>query len=138
MKDHRREINRKLWEYGNRLDDCQRAINDCNMSINQLYNPLKATDYNGMPHGSGTSDATLETVQMIENYTKERNCLVRHQDKIKQEFEEYISLLKHQQKEVVRLRYIEGLKHHQISRRTNYSIKNVEILIAKSQDILYN
>lgn len=136
MQPHRKRVSDKLWDFGNRLDDCEREIADNNTSINQLYNPLKATDYSGMPSGGGISDTTLETVAMIENYHKEVNNLVKLKEHIKAEFETYIEPLKHQHKEVIRLRYIEGLSPLKISFKTSYSEIHVKRLLGQSQDFL--
>ena len=136
MQPHRKKVSDKLWDFGNRLDDCEREIADNNTSINQLYNPLKATDYSGMPSGGGISDTTLETVAMIENYHKEINCLVKQKDHIKLEFERYIEPLKHHVREIIRLRYEKGLKVHQIAVITSYSEDYTKQLIRQAMDRL--
>ena len=129
MQPHRKRVSDKLWQFGNDLDDCNRKIAENSRDIGQLYNPLKAIDYSGMPSSGNISDTTLDTVALIENKHKEINMLSRLKDHIKAEFDEYIKPLNHQQETIIRLRYIEGLKPHQIARKTNYSLKNVERLI---------
>ena len=136
MREHRKRISDKLWDFGNQISDCDREILDCNTSINQLYNPLKATNYDGMPHGCEMGDTTLETVAMIENYHKEINCLVKQKDYIKLEFERYIEPLKHHVREIIRLRYEKGLKVHQIAVITSYSEDYTKQLIRQAMDRL--
>ena len=83
MLEHRSKINAKLWDFGNRLDDCAREIDNRKISINDLYNPLKAVTCDDMPKGSGTtSDTTLATVELIERYQMELIGYVKLKEKI--------------------------------------------------------
>lgn len=138
MLEHRSKINAKLWDFGNRLDDCAREIDNRKISINDLYNPLKAVTCDDMPKGSGTtSDTTLATVELIERYQMELIGYVKLKEKILKEFEQYIIPLKHQQKEILRLRYLNGLSAFKISQKKNYSEDHVKRLLGQAQDKLY-
>ena len=137
MQPHRKRVSDKLWQFGNDLDDCNRKIDENSRDIEQLYNPLKATCYDGMPHGSETSDITLETVAMIETKHWEVNLLSSQKDSIRIDFERYIEPLKHQQKVIIRLVYIDNIKPlWKVGNMAGYSERTVKRLLGDAQDSL--
>ena len=138
MREHRRKVNAKLWDFGNKIDDLDREIEYRKALIRQLDNPLKAVNCDGMPSGGKVSDPTLEAVQLMERYQAEINKLVRIKERTYNEFEQYIEPLKHQHKTVLRLRYIECLRPQQIATEMSYSEDHVKTMLRKSQDQLYD
>lgn len=69
----------------------------------------------------------LETALTVEVIDLERRL---------QAVDDALDALPHQQSEVLRLRYCEGLSWHRIARRTNYSMRQCERIAAQGMDRL--
>lgn len=137
MTDHRYKINKKLWQYANRIREIDEEIKIKNDTIRQAYNPLVARAIEGMPSGKGRiSDATADTVLIIHRYQRELNALLHAKEKAIKYFEDYISPLKSQEKEILRLRYLQRYRIYKIPFKTNYSEPHVKRLLGHAWDTL--
>ena len=137
MKQHRYEVSRKLWGFGNKIRDIDSEITNRNIFIGQAYNPTKAFAFDRMPSGKGTtSDVTANTVILVERYQDEVLKLIEAKEQMMNEFELYISDLEYRHKEILRLRYMNGYSIRKISFKVDYCEDYVKELLRNSQDKL--
>jgi DNA-directed RNA polymerase specialized sigma24 family protein len=69
---------RRLWEWGNTLDGCERRRHEINRLLRQASdaeNILHAQVITGMPRGGGTGDPTAQAVQMRDDALRRVNQL---------------------------------------------------------------
>ena len=137
MKKNRYEVSKKLWGYGNHIRDIETEIINRNISIGQAYNPLKACVIDRMPSGKGIpSDTTANTFFLVERYQNEVLKLIEEKEQTLKDFEDYISCLDYRHKEVLRLRYVNGLSILKISFKVGYAEGYVKQLLSQAQDKL--
>ena len=138
MKNERKIINDKLWNYAKRIDELNTEIQMCNLLINDLANPLKATSYDKEP-GKGENNSTVESAVLLrERYCQSIAKSTQEKEKVMREFEAYISPTNITQRAILRDRYINRCNNRKLCYNHNYSEDHIKRLIAEAQDILYN
>ena len=105
---------RRLYEWGDVLDGCERRRHEINRLKSQLVDAdgmLGAQVITGMPRGSGTSDPTARYVQMrddalrrIDRLVDEINVLIAR----KAETDSVIATLPENQRALLEMRYVKG------------------------------
>ena len=137
MRKDRYEVNKKLWEFANRLSDIDEEIRNRNIFISQAYNPLKATAIDGLPRAKGkVNDTTQATTILIERYQREVLSYIQEKELTLGAFGSYISVLPDKCKKTVRMFYTEGRSVLQIAFKMNCSEDNVNKILAKARDLL--
>lgn len=137
MKEHRKIINQKLWNFSNEIIACDVEIRMCNILINDLKNPLKATCISGMPSAHSDNSIVENAIILCDKYKKEITDAVIKKEKTLKAFNDYISPLNLRLQQIIQLRYIDCLKPLNIAYKLVYSEIRVRELIAEAQDLLW-
>lgn len=137
MNAARKIVNDRLWSYADKIEKCDIEIRMCNILINDLANPLKAADINGMPKTNTATSSTEKAVLLRETYCDRIVNETQKKAQALAEFEEYISPLGRNLQNILRDRFINKKSLPEIARNQNYSISAIRKKMQKAQDILY-
>lgn len=96
--------------------------------LEENYDNRKAINYDGMPHGNGTSDSTaLLAMKLAEKDTLERVNMLKDRvaelKKLRTEILKEISSLNPIHKTIIDGFYLQGQKWEHIGERINYSVR---------------
>ena len=89
--------------------------------IDEIIVLLKSPQYDGMPHGSGTSDPTFELVQQKDELLHEIEEAIDKKAAALRRIREEISKLPTVEESLLQFRYINGMTFEQVAEALEYS-----------------
>ncbi len=138
MKKERKFIHEKLKGFASRLHALDTEIANCNTLLNDLGVSLKSYDFDNVGVKSACRDSIVEqSVSVRDKYISRIQRATCEKDKTLQEFAWYIEPLGVEKQQILRYKYLDGLKSREIARKLFLSESRIMHLLGMSQEVLY-
>lgn len=118
----------KILRFYNEIDEQIRTCNAWIKEIEQMYNPVGAMNYDGMPKGSSNGDSTSSIAMKLSETgageeLKMLNARVKELRKLRTEILREFTSLSVVHKKTIEGFYIKGMNWEQIAKQINYSVR---------------